>query len=455
MALGVVILAAGQGTRMRSSLPKVLHTLADRPLLQHVIDTARTLNPEKIVVIYGHGGEDVRTCINDADLIWAEQAEQLGTGHAVQQAIPHLDGLDRVLVLYGDVPLTRSETLQGLLDAAGNGFGLLTVELDDPSGYGRVERDAEGRVMRIVEQKDANSEQLALREINTGIMVIPESRLHDWLGQLENNNAQGEYYLTDVLAMAVIEGMPISVSQPEDLMEAEGVNNKRQLAALERAWQRRAADDLMDAGLTLRDPARFDLRGKLEHGRDCVIDVNVIIEGEVTLGDNVQVGANTVLRNVRIADNVTIRENCVLEEALVGEDSQIGPFSRLRPGAELVGGAHVGNFVEIKKSTIGLGSKVNHLTYVGDSEIGSGVNIGAGTITCNYDGANKHKTVIGDDAFIGSNTALVAPVEVGKGATIGAGSTIGKDAPEGRLTLTRAKQMTIPNWVRPKKKKPS
>jgi len=455
MALGVVILAAGQGTRMRSSLPKVLHTLADRPLLQHVIDTARTLNPEKIVVIYGHGGEDVRTCINDADLIWAEQAEQLGTGHAVQQAIPHLDGLDRVLVLYGDVPLTRSETLQGLLDAAGNGFGLLTVELDDPSGYGRVERDAEGRVMRIVEQKDANPEQLALREINTGIMVIPESRLHDWLGQLENNNAQGEYYLTDVLAMAVIEGMPISVSQPEDLMEAEGVNNKRQLAALERAWQRRAADDLMDAGLTLRDPARFDLRGKLEHGRDCVIDVNVIIEGEVTLGDNVQVGANTVLRNVRIADNVTIRENCVLEEALVGEDSQIGPFSRLRPGAELVGGAHVGNFVEIKKSTIGLGSKVNHLTYVGDSEIGSGVNIGAGTITCNYDGANKHKTVIGDDAFIGSNTALVAPVEVGKGATIGAGSTIGKDAPEGRLTLTRAKQMTIPNWVRPKKKKPS
>jgi bifunctional UDP-N-acetylglucosamine pyrophosphorylase/glucosamine-1-phosphate N-acetyltransferase len=455
MALGVVILAAGQGTRMRSSLPKVLHTLADRPLLQHVIDTARTLNPEKIVVVYGHGGEQVRQIINEDDLIWAEQAKQLGTGHAVQQAIPHLDGLDRVLVLYGDVPLTRSETLQGLLDAAGNGFGLLTVELDDPSGYGRVERDGEGRVMRIVEQKDADPRQLAIREINTGIMVIPESRLHDWLGQLENNNAQGEYYLTDVLAMAVIEGMPIAVSQPADLIEAEGVNNKRQLAALERAWQRRVADDLMDGGLTLRDPARLDLRGTLEHGRDCVIDVNVIIEGEVTLGDNVQIGANTVLRNVRIADNVTIRENCVLEEALVGEDSQIGPFSRLRPGAELVGGAHVGNFVEIKKSTIGLGSKVNHLTYVGDSEIGSGVNIGAGTITCNYDGANKHKTVIGDDAFIGSNTALVAPVEVGKGATIGAGSTIGKDAPEGRLTLTRAKQMTISNWVRPKKKKPS
>jgi len=455
MALGVVILAAGQGTRMKSSLPKVLHTLADRPLLQHVIDTARTLDPEKIVVVYGHGGEQVRASITEEDLIWTEQAEQLGTGHAVQQAIPHLDGLDQVLVLYGDVPLTRRETLQDLLDAAGNGFGLLTVELDDPTGYGRVERDADGRVMRIVEQKDAKPGQLAIREINTGIMVIPESRLHDWLGQLENNNAQGEYYLTDVLSMAVIEGMPIAVSQPDDLMEAEGVNNKRQLAALERAWQRRVADSLMDAGLTLRDPNRFDLRGSLSHGRDCVIDVNVIVEGEVTLGDNVQVGANTVLRNVRIADNVTIRENCVLEEALVGEDSQIGPFSRLRPGAELVGAAHVGNFVEIKKSVIGQGSKVNHLTYVGDSEIGSGVNIGAGTITCNYDGANKHKTIIGDDAFIGSNTALVAPVEVGRGATIGAGSTISKDAPQDQLTVTRAKQLTVPSWVRPSKKKPA
>ncbi len=452
MALGVVILAAGQGTRMKSSLPKVLHTLADRPLLQHVIDTARTLDPARIVVVYGHGGEQVRTSIPDDDLIWVEQAEQLGTGHAVQQAIPHLDGLDQVLVLYGDVPLIRSATLQELLDAAANGFGLLTVELEDPTGYGRVERDAEGRVMHIVEQKDATPGQLAIREINTGIMVIPESRLHDWLGQLENNNAQGEYYLTDVLAMAVIEGMPIAVSQPADLMEAEGVNNKRQLAALERAWQRRAADDLMDAGLTLRDPARFDLRGSLEHGRDCVFDVNIIIEGRVSLGNNVAIGANTVLRNVVIGDDVVILENCVLEEAEVGKDSQIGPFSRLRPGAELVGGAHVGNFVEIKKSTIGLGSKVNHLTYVGDSEIGSGVNIGAGTITCNYDGANKHRTVIGDDAFIGSNTALVAPVAVGKGATIGAGSTIGKDAPEGKLTLTRAKQMTIPNWARPSKK---
>ena len=452
MTLGVVILAAGQGTRMQSSQPKVLHTLAGRPLLQHVIDTARTLEPSRIVVVYGHGGEQVHAAISDSDLVWAEQAEQLGTGHAVQQAIPHLDGLDQILVLYGDVPLTRSETLQSLLTAAGDGFGLLTVELDDPSGYGRVERDAGGRVARIVEQKDASPEQLQIREINTGIMAIPESRLHAWLGQLENNNAQGEYYLTDVLAMAVIEGMSIAVSQPPDPMEAEGVNTKRQLALLERAWQRRSADSLMDAGLTLRDPSRFDLRGTLEHGRDCVIDVNVIIEGKVILGEGVTIGANCVLRNVSLADKVTIRENCVLEEAVVGADSQVGPFSRLRPGAELLGAAHVGNFVEIKKSTVGLGSKVNHLTYVGDSEIGSGVNIGAGTITCNYDGANKHKTVIGDEAFIGSNTALVAPVEVGKGATIGAGSTISKDVAPGGLALTRARQTSLPGWTRPAKK---
>jgi len=455
MALGVVILAAGQGTRMKSALPKVLHQLADRPLLQHVIDTARTLDPARIVVVYGHGGELVRERITDDDLIWAAQAEQLGTGHAVQQAIPYLEGLDQVLVLYGDVPLTRSETLQGLLNEAGSGFGLLTVELDNPSGYGRVERDTEGKVIRIVEQKDASPEQLAIREINTGIMAIPEGRLHEWLGKLENNNAQGEYYLTDVLAMAVDDGMEIAVSQPVDPDEAEGVNNKRQLAGLERAWQRRAADVLMDGGLTLRDPDRFDLRGELTHGRDCVIDVNVIVEGKVTLGEDVNIGANTVLRNVTIGDGVTIRENCVLEDAHIGPDSQVGPFSRLRPGAELVGGAHVGNFVEIKKSTIGLGSKVNHLTYVGDSEIGSGVNIGAGTITCNYDGANKHKTIIGDNAFIGSNTALVAPVTVGTGATIGAGSTIGKDAPADQLTVTRARQTSIPGWTRPVKKQTS
>lgn len=452
MSLGVVILAAGQGTRMKSDLPKVLHTLADRPLLQHVIDTARALEPERIVVVHGHGGDQVRAAIDGSKLVWVEQAEQLGTGHAVQQAIPSLDGLDRVLVLYGDVPLIRLETLQQLLQVAGGGFGLLSVELDDPSGYGRVERDAEGQVLHIVEQKDASPQQLAIREINTGIMVIPEERLHDWLSRLQNDNAQGEYYLTDVLAMAVAEGMPVAVSQPIDPVEAEGVNNQRQLATLERAWQLRQADDLMLGGLKLRDPARFDLRGSLQHGRDCVIDSNVIVEGDVVLGDKVQIGANTVLRDVRIGDGVVVLENCVLEQADIGPDSRIGPFSRLRPGAELVGAAHVGNFVEIKKSVIGLGSKVNHLSYVGDSEIGSGVNIGAGTITCNYDGANKHKTVIGDGAFIGSNTALVAPVEVGKGATIGAGSVIGKHAPDDQLTLTRAKQVSIPGWQRPQKK---
>lgn len=455
MALGVVILAAGQGTRMKSSLPKVLHTLADRPLLQHVIDTARTLQPSRIIVVYGHGGEQVRSAIRDDNVIWAEQAQQLGTGHAVKQAIPHLDDVDKVLVLYGDVPLTRSETLQDLLDAAGGGFGLLTLNLEDPTGYGRIERDDQGRVQRIVEQKDATPEQLRINEINTGIMVLPIDRISGWLDQLTNSNAQGEYYLTDVLAMAVDDGMEIAVSQPDDPEEAEGVNNKRQLAGLERAWQRRAADVLMDGGLTLRDPDRFDLRGELTHGRDCVIDVNVIVEGKVTLGEDVNIGANTVLRNVTIGDGVTIRENCVLEDAHIGPDSQVGPFSRLRPGAELVGGAHVGNFVEIKKSTIGLGSKVNHLTYVGDSEIGSGVNIGAGTITCNYDGANKHKTIIGDNAFIGSNTALVAPVTVGTGATIGAGSTIGKDAPADQLTITRARQTSIPGWTRPVKKQTS
>jgi len=452
MSLGVVILAAGQGTRMKSSLPKVLHKLADRPLLQHVIDTARTLAPQRIVVVYGHGGELVRESITDDDLLWAEQAEQLGTGHAVQQALPQLEGVDQVLVLYGDVPLTRADTLQRLLDNAGNGFGLLTVTLDDPAGYGRIERGAEGEVLRIVEQKDADEEQLAIREINTGIMVLPTQRLQAWLGSLSNDNAQGEYYLTDVLAMAVDEGMPIAVTHPHNEDEAEGVNNKLQLANLERAYQRARAEELMLAGLTLRDPARFDLRGTLQHGNDCVIDINVVVEGRVQLGNNVQVGANTVLRNVSIADDVTVLENCVFEDASIGPGSTLGPFSRLRPGAELVGGAHVGNFVEIKKSIIGEGSKVNHLSYVGDSEIGARVNIGAGTITCNYDGANKHKTLIGDDAFIGSNTALVAPVSVGKGATIGAGSVIGKDAPEQQLTLTRAKQVSLPGWQRPQKK---
>jgi len=452
MTLGIVILAAGQGTRMKSRLPKVLHRLGDRPLLQHVIDTARALAPARIVVVHGHGGEQVRETIMGDDLHWAEQAEQLGTGHAVAQALPHLAGIDQVLVLYGDVPLIRTETLQGLLDAAGDGFGLLTVTLEDPTGYGRICRDSAGRVERIVEQKDATPQQLTIREVNTGIMVLPGERLDDWLGRLGNDNAQGEYYLTDVLAMAVTEGLAVAVAQPTEPVEAEGVNDRAQLAMLERAWQRRQADTLMRAGLTLRDPARFDLRGSLRHGMDCEIDIDVLIEGEVELGEGVRIGPHCVLRDCRIDDGVEVQAHCVIEQAHIGSDSRVGPFSRLRPGAELVGGNHVGNFVEIKNSIIGEGSKVNHLSYVGDAELGRGVNIGAGTITCNYDGANKHRTLIGDRAFIGSNTALVAPVTVGKGATIGAGSVISKDAPEECLTLTRARQATIEGWKRPEKK---
>ncbi len=454
MNLGIVILAAGQGTRMKSDLPKVLHRLAGKPLLGHVIDCARTLSPIEIVVVYGHGGEQVQAEFADqSDLRWVEQAEQLGTGHAVQQAMPALQSADQVLVLYGDVPLTRSQTLHELIDATlHQGYGLLTVNLPDPTGYGRIVRNDGGRVQRIVEQKDANSEELTITEVNTGIMCVPRERLAGWLNGLSNSNAQGEYYLTDVLGMAVGDGFDIQVCQPMSAIEAEGVNNRAQLAALERAHQRMIAEQLMVDGVTLRDPARVDVRGRIEHGRDCEIDINTLFEGDVVLGDRVQIGPNCVLRDVTIGDDVEILDNCVLEQAVVGAHSKIGPYSRLRPGAELVGGAHIGNFVEIKKSVIGLGSKVNHLSYIGDTEIGKGVNIGAGTITCNYDGANKHKTVIRDRAFIGSNTALVAPVTVGENATIGAGSVIGKDAPADQLTLTRARQASL-NWQRPTKKK--
>ena len=451
MTLAVVILAAGKGKRMKSSVPKVLHPLAHKPLVQHVIDTARTLEPSQIVVVFGHGGDQVREVVTDADLSWAEQAEQLGTGHAVQQAMPHIKEADRVLVLYGDVPLTSAETLRELLEQAGDDMGLLTINLDDPSGYGRIIRDDKGAVERIVEQKDANADELAIQEVNTGIMVFPGDKLSGWLNGLSNNNAQGEYYLTDLLAMAVNDGVSIAVTQPEHQFEADGVNNKLQLAKLERAYQRLQADRLMTEGLLLRDPNRFDLRGTLTHGTDCEIDINVIIEGNVTLGNNVKIGANVLLRNVSIGDNTVVVENCIFDDATVGADCTIGPFSRLRPGADLTGGAHIGNFVEIKKSVVGLGSKVNHLTYIGDSQIGAGVNIGAGTITCNYDGANKHTTVIGDNAFIGSNSALVAPVTIGKGATIGAGSVIRKDTPDDKLTLSGGKQVTISNWERPKK----
>jgi bifunctional UDP-N-acetylglucosamine pyrophosphorylase/glucosamine-1-phosphate N-acetyltransferase len=438
---------------MKSDLPKVLHRLAGKPLLGHVVDCARSLSPEQIVVVYGHGGEQVREAFaGQTDLRWVEQAQQLGTGHAVQQAMPELRSVDQVLVLYGDVPLTRTQTLHQLIDATAHGFGLLTVTLSDPTGYGRIVRNEGGRVQCIVEQKEASAEQLAIREVNTGIMCVPRDALVRWLARLSNSNAQGEYYLTDVLAMAVGDGFDVQVRQPASALEAEGVNNRQQLATLERAQQRRTAEQLMLDGVTLRDPARLDVRGSVAHGRDVEIDVNVLLEGRIVLGDRVRIGANCILRDVSIADDVEILDNCVIEQASVGSASKVGPFARLRPGAELVGGAHIGNFVEIKKSVIGQGSKVNHLSYIGDTDIGAGVNIGAGTITCNYDGANKHRTVIADHAFIGSNTALVAPVTVGVGATIGAGSVISKDAPEAKLTLTRAKQVSL-DWRRPTKSK--
>jgi len=452
MRLGIVILAAGQGTRMKSAIPKVLHRLAGRPLLAHVLDTAAVLDPVRVVVVYGHGGERVPAQFAQRDdVVWAEQTPQLGTGHALQQAQPHLDDCDRVLVLYGDVPLVEPDTLRALL-ARPEPVALLTVRLPDPTGYGRIVRDSAGTVRRIVEQKDASEAQRAIDEVNTGIMALDGARLARWLGRLENANAQGEYYLTDVVGLAVGEGLPVEAVITADRLEVAGINDRAQLAQLERAWQRHAAERLMRAGVTLVDPARFDLRGTLEHGRDVSIDVNVILEGAVRLGDDVSIGANTVLRDVEVANGVQILENCVIESAYLGPDSRVGPFSRIRPGTHLVGRAHIGNFVEIKKAEVGLGSKVNHLTYVGDATIGRDVNVGAGTITCNYDGVNKHRTVIGDRAFIGSNAALVAPVTVGEGATIGAGSTITRDAPPEALTIARARQATLPGWKRPVKK---
>lgn len=452
--LSVVILAAGEGSRMRSRLPKVLHPLAGRPLLGHVIDAARALAARRIVVVHGHGGDRVQEAFPDTDLGWAEQAEQLGTGHAVAQALPLLGVDETVLILYGDVPLIAPETLERLLAAcAGNHLALLTVELDDPAGYGRILRDTGGNVTGIVEEKDATPEQRAIREVNTGIMALPAGLLGLWLPRLGNDNAQGEYYLTDLIAMAVEEGVAVQVGGPAAVEEVLGVNTRAQLARLERAFQRRQAEALMAAGVTLLDPARFDVRGKLTAGRDVVIDVNVVIEGEVELGEGVYVGPGCVLRDCVIGEGVEIRAHSVIESAAVGAGSRVGPFARLRPGAELAAGVHVGNFVEIKQSRVGEGSKINHLAYVGDSDIGRGVNIGAGTITCNYDGAHKHRTVIGDRVFVGSDTQLVAPVSVGDDATIGAGSTITRDVPPGGLTLSRAPQRTVSGWKRPVKKK--
>ncbi len=456
MTLGVAILAAGQGTRMRSALPKVLHPLAGRPLLRHVVDKARELFPERLAVVHGYGGEQVREALPDPDIHWVLQAEQQGTAHALSQALPALEGVDRVLVLYGDVPLIGAETLGALIHAADAGpLALLTVHLDDPTGYGRILRDPAGRVLRIVEHRDASSAEREIHEINTGMLVADRTRLAAWLARVGKDNAQGEYYLTDVVGLAVADGVEVRAVHPRDPLEVEGVNDRVQLARLERVLQRSQADALMRAGVTLCDPARFDLRGRLVAGRDLVIDINVVIEGDVELGEGVHLGANTVIRNSRIGPGTRVLESSLIEDSTVGADCRIGPFARLRPGTRLADGVHIGNFVEIKNSAVEQGSKINHLSYVGDASVGSGVNIGAGTITCNYDGANKHRTVIGDNAFIGSDTQLVAPVTVGPGATIGAGSTITRDAPPEKLTLTRSRQTTIDGWRRPKKRSKS
>lgn len=453
MSLSVIILAAGQGTRMKSAMPKVLHKLAGKPLLQHVIDNARGLSAEQIYVVYGHGGDQVRATIADDKIHWVLQAQQLGTGHAVQQALPDLNDDHRVLILYGDVPLTRPETLSSLLEKqSDNGIALLTVQLPDPTGYGRIVRDGNAKVMAIVEQKDATDAQKKITEVNTGILACEARALRRWLSSLKNDNAQREYYLTDIIGLCAAEGGVIETHQPHSSDEVEGVNNRLQLADLERRFQRRIAEQLMTNGVTLRDPARLDVRGTLHIASDVEIDVNVILEGRVSIGAGSTIGANCVLKNVSLGRDVTVLSHSVLEDCRVGERSVIGPFARLRPGAELAANVHIGNFVEVKKSRIAENSKANHLAYIGDAEIGKDCNIGAGTITCNYDGANKHLTIIEDDVFVGSDTQLVAPVRIGKGATIGAGSTITRDVSENALVISRVAQKEIEGWDRPRKK---
>ena len=451
--MNIVILAAGQGKRMHSNLPKVLHPLAGKALVSHVIDCARQLSPQTLCLVYGHGGDAVRSTLDAPDLAWALQEPQLGTGHAVQQALPHLKGDGTTLILYGDVPLIRTETLKTLVQAAHGALAILTVELADPTGYGRIVRNEAGQVVRIVEQKDASAEERNIREINTGIMAMPTARLGEWLSRLSNNNAQKEYYLTDIVSMAVAEGLPIHTTHPKKEWEVVGVNNKVQLAELERVAQRDSAEQLMELGVRLADPARLDVRGELTCGRDVFIDVNCVFEGKVELEEAVEVGPNCVIKNARIGAGTRLAAFTHIEDAIVGPDGQIGPFARLRPGTELGADVHIGNFVEIKKTKIAAHSKANHLAYLGDAIIGSRVNVGAGTITCNYDGANKFQTIIEDDAFIGSDTQLVAPVTVGRGATLGAGTTLTKDAPPDTLTLSRAKQVSVTGWKRPVKTK--
>jgi bifunctional UDP-N-acetylglucosamine pyrophosphorylase/glucosamine-1-phosphate N-acetyltransferase len=451
--LEILILAAGKGTRMRSDLPKVLHRLAGKPLLGHVVDTAHALGAAQTCVVYGFGGEAVPQAMADDRLTFVLQAEQHGTGHAVKQALPQLADDSVTLVLYGDVPLTHTTTLQPLVAAAQTGkLGLLTVNLALPDGYGRIVRE-HGKVTRIVEHKDATPAERAIQEVNTGILAVATRYLKQWIAELKNDNAQGEYYLTDIIALAVRDGVTVETHQPKFEWEVLGVNSKAQLAELERIHQSEIAQSLLDAGVTLLDPARLDVRGTLSCGRDVTIDVNCVFEGHVELGEGVQVGANCVLRNVTVAAGTRIDAFTLIDDAVIGEVNRLGPFSRIRPGTTLARDVHIGNFVEIKNSQIDDGSKINHLSYVGDTTMGKKVNIGAGTITCNYDGANKHRTVIEDEVFVGSDTQLVAPVTVGKGATLGAGTTLTRDAPAGELTLSRAKQLTISGWKRPVKQK--
>jgi bifunctional UDP-N-acetylglucosamine pyrophosphorylase/glucosamine-1-phosphate N-acetyltransferase len=453
MKLTTIILAAGKGTRMCSQLPKVLHQIANRSLLQHVYDMSSQLENNTIKIVYGHEADLVRDTLKDLKVSWIEQKQQLGTGHAVQQTCDQFADNDTVLILYGDVPLLKLSTVKALIkNVSEQSLALLTVNLDDPTGYGRIVREALGQVTKIVEQKDATSDEQLIKEGNTGIMAVQGAQLKQWLSQLGNNNAQGEYYLTDIIEMAVADGMTIITSQPSSVNEVLGVNNRIQLSHLERVYQSEQANLLMEQGVTLMDPVRFDQRGTIDSlGTDIVIDVNVILEGKNSIGNNVRIGANTYINNSIIADNVVILANCIIDNAIVGLGSKIGPFARLRPETVLAEQVHIGNFVEIKKSTIASASKINHLSYIGDATVGSHVNIGAGTITCNYDGVNKFRTIIEDGAFIGSDSQLIAPVTIGKNATIGAGSTITKDSPEHQLTLSRTKQVSISSWQRPVK----
>jgi len=455
VTISLCILAAGKGQRMRSALPKVLHQIAGKPLVSHVLDTASAITPTRPVVVFGHGGLQLQQALASRRIDWVEQREQLGTGHAVAQALPVLPAHHLVMILYGDVPLIRRSTLEALLEASReSGFSLLTASVSDPVGYGRIVRDAAGRIARIVEQKDAAPDELRISEINSGIMVVKGEYLHRWLPTLPNNNAQGEYYLTDCVLRAVSEGIVVHGVTTSDEMEIAGVNDRSQLAALERVHQGRIARLLMASGVTLMDPARIDVRGELVSGTDTTIDINVVFEGQVTLGCNVRIGPNCVISNASIGDNVEVLANSVIDGARIGAGARIGPFARIRPETELAEGVHVGNFVEVKKSRLGKHSKANHLAYLGDAEIGNNVNVGAGTITCNYDGAFKHKTVIEDDVFIGSDTQLVAPVTIGRGVTIGAGTTVTENVEPDRLVISRVRQKTISGWKRPAKSKP-